>query len=280
MKKALLIPLLCCLLLSGCSHRHEWQEATCTAPRTCATCQETEGDPLDHDWQEADCTTPRSCKRCGITEGEAPGHEFSAPNYQDAPVCARCGLEQGEALTADFVTHGILCTAESGVSYDYYTCAREDTTPVKGQVTFTENKDEPLPVNLENLEGYEWRYIHISLVFDDPVAVKKNVRWSVTGEDYYTIELHDESLHMVDGGSNGFTVNYHGRDYTECLQYYEYDNGHWDTNVYYVDYDEWFRIPVGYDGVVVGVRDCSVDWVDGAYIYDGINENAVFYRLQ
>ena len=280
MKKKHILLLLCALLLSGCSHRHEWQEATCTEAKYCTSCQEVEGEPLGHDFTEPDCTTPRTCRRCGITEGEPLGHEPSEANYQDASVCLRCGIRLGEKRTADFERYGIACTAENGVSYDYHTCARDDTTPVLGQVTFTERSDEPLPVNLEELEGYEWRYVLISLVFDDSVAVTKNVRWSITDEDYYTIELHDDSRYMVDGGSDGFTVNFHGEDYTECLRYYEYDNGHWDTNVYYVDYAEWFRVPVGYDGIVVGVRDSSIQWTEGAHIHEVINENAVFYRLK
>ena len=280
MKKRIFLLLLCCLLLGGCSHRHQWQEADCTTPRTCTVCQATEGEALGHDGTEADCTSSSVCKRCGCTLEQAPGHDFTEANYQDAPVCRRCGLVQGQALPADFEVHGLICSAENGVPCDYRTCARDDASPVLGQVTFTEDPDEPLPVNLEELEGYEWRNVRISLVFDDPVAVQKNVRWSITDEDYYTIDLHDNSRYMVDGGSDGFTVNFHGQDYTRCLRYYEYDNGHWDTNVYYLDYTEWFRVPLGYDGVVVGVRDSSIPWPDGAHIYDVVNKNAVFYRLK
>ena len=45
----LLISLVLCLcLLTACDCSHEWQEATCTAPKTCAKCQETEGEPIAH----------------------------------------------------------------------------------------------------------------------------------------------------------------------------------------------------------------------------------------
>ena len=36
------------LCLSGCACKHEWAEATCTEPKTCTKCGETEGDPLEH----------------------------------------------------------------------------------------------------------------------------------------------------------------------------------------------------------------------------------------
>ena len=72
-----LVGLLCCL--SGCCN-HEWQEATCTEPRTCVKCGETEGEALGHDYSEwqvtveptysADGEQAKTCSRCGdvITE--------------------------------------------------------------------------------------------------------------------------------------------------------------------------------------------------------------------
>lgn len=51
MKKIAILPSLIiaiCLLLAGCSCKHEWKEATCTEPKTCTKCGETEGDALGH----------------------------------------------------------------------------------------------------------------------------------------------------------------------------------------------------------------------------------------
>lgn len=63
------------LLLSGCSCRHKWQEATCTEPKTCSKCGETEGEALGHtpgDWivGESDFVAAEkqenlSCSVCG-----------------------------------------------------------------------------------------------------------------------------------------------------------------------------------------------------------------------
>ncbi|MBQ7956295.1 MAG: hypothetical protein IJ282_11205 [Lachnospiraceae bacterium] len=39
--------------LTGCGHEHEWERATCTEPRTCISCGETDGEPKGHDWIEA-----------------------------------------------------------------------------------------------------------------------------------------------------------------------------------------------------------------------------------
>lgn len=51
MKKKILVAILVyvmCLLLAGCACKHDWVEATCTEPKTCSKCGETEGEPLGH----------------------------------------------------------------------------------------------------------------------------------------------------------------------------------------------------------------------------------------
>ena len=54
----ILTVLLCLTLilgLCGCSCRHEWVDATCTEPKTCAKCGETQGEALGHtpgEWQQ------------------------------------------------------------------------------------------------------------------------------------------------------------------------------------------------------------------------------------
>ena len=65
--------LLCITLvisLCYCACRHEWQEATCTEPKTCIKCGETEGEPAGHKWEEATVDRPKNCSVCGLTEGE------------------------------------------------------------------------------------------------------------------------------------------------------------------------------------------------------------------
>ena len=55
---------------------HDWVEATCTEPKTCSRCGETEGEPLGHNWIEATYETPKTCSRCGATEGEPAQYRF------------------------------------------------------------------------------------------------------------------------------------------------------------------------------------------------------------
>ncbi len=106
--KKLLYPLivlgLTAAIFSGCCLSHEWQEATCEAPRTCARCGKTEGSILAHDWQEATCTAPKTCKDCGTTDGEPLEHDvlithMYARSYDG--VCKTCNQSLSETVTEE-----------------------------------------------------------------------------------------------------------------------------------------------------------------------------------
>ena len=120
MKKALLLLLVACMLLLPACHSHKWQEATCTEPKTCLKCKETEGNPLGHDWVEATCTEPRTCSRCGETEGKALGHEWIEATCTEPKTCSRCGSTEGAAL---------------GHKVDSWTVTKESTCTEKGLET-------------------------------------------------------------------------------------------------------------------------------------------------
>ena len=89
---------------------HDWEDATCTAPKTCkrAGCGATEGEALGHDWAAATCTAPKTCKRagCGATEGEALGHtegtewKFDENNHWHICTVEGCGVIIGSSKAA------------------------------------------------------------------------------------------------------------------------------------------------------------------------------------
>lgn len=87
MRKSLAVILAVLMIVSatGCAHKHEFSEATCTQPKTCIECGETEGEPLPHTFKDATCTEPKTCTVCEFTEGEALGHDVSIGR------CGRCG---------------------------------------------------------------------------------------------------------------------------------------------------------------------------------------------
>jgi len=74
---------------------HEWQDATCVAPRTCIKCERTEGEALGHKWQDANCVDAKKCSVCGETEGEALGHTFMDATCTEPMRCTVCDYREG-----------------------------------------------------------------------------------------------------------------------------------------------------------------------------------------
>lgn len=84
--------------IQSCTHEHEWIEATCTEPRTCRSCNKTDGIPLGHQWQEATCQMPKVCSVCGETSGTAKWHNWTNATCIAPKTCTLCGATKGEAL--------------------------------------------------------------------------------------------------------------------------------------------------------------------------------------
>lgn len=87
-----------------CSHSFsDWTvitEATCEnvgeKQRTCSECGEvekTEIVALGHDWQEANCKAPKTCARCAKTEGDVGDHSFTKEAVSDEAIKAAATCE-------------------------------------------------------------------------------------------------------------------------------------------------------------------------------------------
>lgn len=92
------LSILLVLTLVGCACEHEWQEATCTAPKTCTLCGETEGEANGHTWANATCTLPQTCLNCGAIEGEALGHSWIEATCTEPKKCSTCNVTEGDPL--------------------------------------------------------------------------------------------------------------------------------------------------------------------------------------
>lgn len=90
-------------VFSSCGCEHEWTEATCTTPKTCKLCNETEGEPAEHNWTDATCDTPKTCKDCKETSGEPAGHKWLDATCYNPKVCKNCDATDGEALGHDWL---------------------------------------------------------------------------------------------------------------------------------------------------------------------------------
>ena len=112
-KKLFCLMIAVVMLLSGCCLRHEWVDADCDTPKTCAKCEKTEGEALGHNfmpdvcqrcgfavhnWKDATCTAPKTCTVCAETEGEALGHSWQDATCAAPKTCTVCAETEGETL--------------------------------------------------------------------------------------------------------------------------------------------------------------------------------------
>lgn len=97
MKKLYLAALVMVMIfiVTACGHTHAWEEASCTTPKTCSTCGETEGEALGHTWVEATCAEPKTCSTCDITEGEPLEHTVENWETTIEPTCTAEGTKSG-----------------------------------------------------------------------------------------------------------------------------------------------------------------------------------------
>lgn len=108
---ALLLAAAMAVLLCGCSCKHEWVDATCETPKTCALCGQTEGDILPHSWTDATCTSPKSCALCGAAEGEAVPHSYSsweAGGETMSRSCQACGFQESMPVDREILLSSLL----------------------------------------------------------------------------------------------------------------------------------------------------------------------------
>ena len=107
MKKLLIIALALAMLLAlaGCACEHEWMDADCVTPKTCANCSEIEGAPLGHTWSAATCVDPKVCEDCGATyktdETDMIAHDFSVFVGSTAGNCSEVGTTTYKCATCE-----------------------------------------------------------------------------------------------------------------------------------------------------------------------------------
>lgn len=242
-------------------------------------------------------------------------HVYSPANFQTPETCTVCGQTRGERKTADFETYGLdkLLNIKPGrsrvlVTRDHFGQDLEIEFVLSG-VSFFDGNDKNCPA----LDGYEWQSVNLTLMklpilfendgtfIDEPDVILRI-------EDYYDIRLHDDTNQELGDGVSRFTANFNGADYEDCLYFSE---------VLAVDLDYisqvadprienrspapfalntrfiqcafttattryYFRVPAGYDGIVLGVRN-SAAFADEAdkdkYVFEIAEWVPFMYRL-
>ena len=292
--------LLWAAVLAGCSCQHEWQDATCTAPKTCAKCAATEGDVLAHNWKEADCVTPKTCSLCGITEGKPLGHNWEEATCTTAKTCSRCAVTegqplghtwegeatlytapvcavcsaQGEPLPGYFARNGLMPNTQAYQAMDYTTNTnvRPDLDTI-GIFLVSEVQVFESDKTHRAKKGYEWRSVDISILFSDNRSGLYGANVACTRGDYY----QELELKQVTKKQERFTVTYNGKDY-KCLANYE-NMGFTFTdtsNIFQLSF--YVQVPTGYDGVVLAFYHGSID-INGRLLHEAEDDKMLLVRL-
>jgi len=296
--------LLCLVLFSGCQCSHEWVDADCITPVTCANCGKTEGEPLGHTWVDATCTAPRSCSLCGLTErdilehswkeatcaapktcdgcglteGDALEHTWQDANYQVPKTCSVCAGTEGDPIPSDFESLGLRFNVEEvGVSYPLTLGGKDFTYTIDHYAVFASDDSHAA------LEGYEWRTVsHRAECLQGSIPRTLNTYGDYN--DYYSMDGFNDSVVPMDTNhlfAATFTVNYYGVDYTDCCFQIEKSNLDNTASGWKLEETMSFRVPVGYDGIFVCMGDARFITNDYFTQYKDLyaDENTRFFRL-
>ena len=238
----------------------------------------------EHTWVEATCTQAKHCSECEEIEGEALLHTFTEANYQQPAICEVCGITEGEKLQADFEKYGLSCDVQLDKIYDAkIMCYQDVQLTTSPKIVFSNYQVFDSDENHDAKEGYEWKTVDVTMFYYDENAM--NFGWNgnyACVENYYDIEKNDATLEYNQDGIGSFTVNYKGQEYTECLVYETaidkmmFDN---DDKSSTRAFTVHVLIPVGYDGVIYGVRNAQIKWEEGQSIKDLDNADTLFFRF-
>ena len=125
-------------------------------------------------------------------------------------------------------------------------------------------------------DGYAWYVISLDLQLTMPGRFNTYTNFCI--EDYYDIELHDDS-EVMEGDFDRYTVLWQGEKW-DAWSSSQGKWGSWSGDSIRYEGTETLCLPEDYDGFVIGVRDGSQDWPDGAYVYDAVSDSeAHFFRL-
>lgn len=93
--------------LAGCNGAEQPNSPASVTPSASHMDSSSAAEVHKHTWAEATCTSPKTCSECGETEGEALGHTLGKATYFAPAACSVCGESVGEPKPDYFTEHGI-----------------------------------------------------------------------------------------------------------------------------------------------------------------------------
>ena len=268
-----------------------------------------------HTWVEATCTEPKTCSECGETEGEALGHQFSEATYWEAPTCSVCGAVEGEPLTPALEAQGFTATDIEDVEEPSISMDSDNHLAVSGiSIALPcEYKGEEVYMSIGHLrridhsvvesdethpakDGYEWHIAHLEgfqygtfYMLDENGNRQRmfpdGIRLQCAGLDYYSGEL------IPDGST--FSVVWDGKEYPECrfacLTTENSDDSisvDTDNGTIYIsdgvktNFAVSYLVPVGYDGALIGIYSADLDLSQFDSPLDASGEDTAFVRFE
>lgn len=179
---------------------------------------------------------------------------------------------EAAAAQADFEKYGLVCNAKLNTTYPYVIPCYDREYTTNGKVTFSDYKVFGGDETHEALDGYEWRAVTCTIIFDDDNAY--NHGYSGIGPattDYYNDSFFDNYKEK----KVSFSATYNGVEYTG-IQYDQtlLQNG-WDNDTFTYQFRDFYRVPTGYDGVVLAIYNPTVDWSIAK-----TSKDTIFFRLK
>lgn len=229
----LVIMLLLAMLLSGCCLNHSWEEATCTQPKTCSKCGETEGEPLGHSWKEATYWEPEVCTVCNATQGQPLENYFDANH-----IIYKTGLSDTKTMAIEYNEEsGNYVTGVAKVTFTNY---RVEKSSKPGYVKISFELNQEMHVEVPRSWGGAYSVVSVGMFCD-----------LYSGECAAGGDLVDD-----EASRSELEVSYKGKNYTIYMSIeqgeteWQYNPGNPPTLDDYIPHTITIEMPREYDGLI------------------------------
>ena len=149
----------------------------------------------------------------------------------------------------------------------------DETRMLRGSAVVLDYKVFDVDSGYPMKEGYEWRCMKLQLAFSGEDYQRYHAAWTYGIEDYYNIEMCDDTATYDNDGNQVHTIICDGKPAEITLR-----SGREDVRDGVWVYTWEAQVPKGYDGVVVGFYNREF-WKNANYIYDiynGSSDYALF----